>query len=508
MKTLQDILNSLSTGLEHIEMFVIDLFCGAGGLSEGVEEARLDGRKCAKVVCCVNHDTNAILSHNANIHDALHFVEDIRILNLSPVVLIVNRIRSLYPQAKIMLHASLECTNFSRAKGGQSRDADSRTLAEHLFRYIETIDPDLIQIENVTEFMSWGPLIVKTARTKDGDAYCPCNIRKEKVKSAKSVKTGKRQKWNLTAQLIPDPALKGLYYNRWVENIQRYGYNFEKRILNSADFGAKTSRKRYFGIFAKQGIPIIFPTPTHAKDGSFELFQERKKWLPVRDVLDLEDKGTSIFDRKKPLSENTLIRYYAGLNKFATGKKKDTADIHYLSKYFSGHPESKNISIDGPAHTIKCIDNHSLVNVVFLDMQYGNSRGVSIDQPAGTIVGNPKHSLITCDRSDKNAEEKLPSFVKIGPKGIVCEIYDTDSSILRKIKEFMMLYNLVDIKMRMLKILELKQIMGFPKNYKLYGTQAEQKKFIGNAVEVKQAKVNTEAICMGLRKLRLQIKAA
>lgn len=142
----ENILKSIE-GLSDIELFVIDLFCGAGGLSEGVEEARLDGNRCGKVVCCVNHDKNAILSHDANIPDALHFIEDIRTLELSPISTIVERIRQLYPDAMIMLHASLECTNFSKAKGGQPRDADSRTLAEHLFRYIDVIDPDYIQIE-------------------------------------------------------------------------------------------------------------------------------------------------------------------------------------------------------------------------------------------------------------------------------------------------------------------------------------------------------------------------
>lgn len=83
MKSLKEILKNLET-LPGIELFVIDLFCGAGGLSEGVEEARIMGKKCAKVVCCVNHDKNAILSHDANIPDALHFIEDIRTLELSP----------------------------------------------------------------------------------------------------------------------------------------------------------------------------------------------------------------------------------------------------------------------------------------------------------------------------------------------------------------------------------------------------------------------------------------
>lgn len=620
MKKLVDIIKSLED-LEHIELFVIDLFCGAGGLSEGVEQAILNGKKCAKVVCCVNHDKNAILSHNANIPDALHFIEDIRTLDLTSVIAIIRRIRLLYPNSKIMLHASLECTNFSKAKGGQSRDADSRTLAEHLFRYIEAIDPDFVQIENVEEFMSWGPLIVKTAKTKEGALYCPCNI--EKTKNKKQKGQPRKEKWVLSAQMIPDPAKKGIYYKRWVGEVKQYGYHFEKRILNSADFGARTSRSRFFGIFAKEGLPIIFPQPTHSKDGSQDLFTFKEKWLPVRDVLDLEDEGTSIFDRKKQLAENTFQRHKSGLIKFVGGGKEKhfalwnafnrgnnhsisdvnaltpimtksnsfgPTTIQYLTKYFSGHPDSKNISISGPAHTVKTIDNHALVTADFLesnslvsirtgqqidacqyfDMQYSQSRCASIEEPAGSVVGNPKHCLVTANRwllntnynnigspltipspvitanrkwhylvnpqyayvgssidapcftliarMDKRPPSiatcetvirgTIPSFVKIFPTGIIYEIYDDDLPVIKEIKEIMALYGIIDIKQRMLTIPELKQIMGFSKDYVLLGSQADQKKFIGNAVHVLQAKVNTEALCQKLRSDRQARKAA
>ena len=140
------------------KLLYIDLFCGAGGTSTGVNTARLHGEQCAEVIACVNHDANAIASHAANHPDALHFTEDIRTLELSPLVHHLQKCRTKNPDALVVLWASLECTNFSRAKGGQPRDADSRTLAEHLFRYIEAIDPDYIQIENVEEFMSWGEL--------------------------------------------------------------------------------------------------------------------------------------------------------------------------------------------------------------------------------------------------------------------------------------------------------------------------------------------------------------
>ena len=127
--------------MNNINLLYIDLFCGAGGTSTGVESARVDGEQCAKVIACVNHDANAIASHAANHLDALHFTEDIRTLELSPLIAHVQRMKQIYPDAHLILWASLECTNFSKAKGGQPRDADSRTLAEHLFRYIEALNP-------------------------------------------------------------------------------------------------------------------------------------------------------------------------------------------------------------------------------------------------------------------------------------------------------------------------------------------------------------------------------
>ena len=144
--------------MNNIKLLYIDLFCGAGGTSTGVESAIYKKEKCAKVIACVNHDSNAIASHAANHPDALHFTEDIRTLELSPLVSHIEKMKAIYPDSLVVLWASLECTNFSKAKGGKPRDADSRTLSEHLFRYIEAISPDYIQIENVEEFMCWGDL--------------------------------------------------------------------------------------------------------------------------------------------------------------------------------------------------------------------------------------------------------------------------------------------------------------------------------------------------------------
>lgn len=588
-----------------MKLLYIDLFCGAGGTSTGVETARVNNEKCAKVIACVNHDANAIASHAANHPEAKHFTEDIRTLELSPLVSHLDRMEKLYPSAFVVLWASLECTNFSKAKGGQPRDADSRTLAEHLFRYIEAIKPDYIQIENVEEFMSWGPMD----------------------------ENGK-----------PISMYKGDDYTRWVTNVKLHGYDFEYRVLNAADFGAYTTRKRFFGIFAKKGLPIVFPEPTHVKVPTGNL----EKWKPVKDVLDFSDEGISIFERKKPLSEKTLERIYAGLIKFVAGGKEafmvkwnsmsrtgkyqapgvdepchavtcqnrlGVARVSFLSKYFSGHPESKNISVEGPAHTIKCKDNHALIisdflaayygngdnvrsvdspaptvttkdrlslvspffmnyytgggqlsevgqpcsalttipkqRLVFIDQQFGKSRPAGTDKPLGTLTTNPKYSLVNClpwimntnfnnigSSIEQPAQaitanrkwhylmnpqfqsagasinkpcftliarmDKRPPYLVVTESGwVAIEIYYTDSLMTRKIKEFMALYGIVDIKMRMLKISELKRIMGFPTDYVLIGSQSNQKKFIGNAVEVNMTRVLCSALARKLHELNL-----
>lgn len=548
-----------------IKLLYIDLFCGAGGTSTGVEHAKLFNKKCAKVVACVNHDANAIASHQANHPDTLHFTEDIRTLELSPLVAHLKKVRKKYPDAYVVLWASLECTNFSKAKGGQPRDADSRTLAEHLFRYIEALQVDYIQIENVEEFMSWG---------------------------------------DMDEQGHPISKDKGRCYLKWVKTVQQYGYDYDYRILNAADFGAYTSRKRFFGQFAKCGLPIVFPVQSYAKNGDEGgMFHQYKKWKPVREVLDLQDEGSSIFMKKKPLCEKTLERIFAGLVKFVAGGKKKYEDfilkynsmnksghyrpvptdepcpvmatqnrlgyvkLNFLSKQFSGDPASKNQSVDKPAGTITCVDHHAFVTAYF-----GNGFNSSIESPSPTVTTKERHALVSVDlnepmpdvpldkvtiqtnqflaneysgggqvgsietvnpavlcnpkqklvsadqylmnpysfKSDGGSIEnpcftliarmdKMPPYLISTEKGeMAIAIYEEDSPMTRKIKEFMAAYGIVDIKMRMLNIQELKRIMGFPEDYVLIGTQAEQKKFIGNAVEVNMSRVLCEALCMKL----------
>lgn len=120
------------------QLLYIDLFCGAGGTSTGVNAARLHNEQCAEVIACVNHDAKAIASHAANHPNALHFTEDIRTLELSPLVAHLQKCKAQNPGALVVLWASLECTNFSKAKGGQP---DSKNISvEEPAGTITTID--------------------------------------------------------------------------------------------------------------------------------------------------------------------------------------------------------------------------------------------------------------------------------------------------------------------------------------------------------------------------------
>jgi DNA (cytosine-5)-methyltransferase 1 len=582
---------------------VIDLFCGAGGTTTGFDMAMINGEKAAHVVACVNHDPLAIKSHWENHPEVKHFEEDIRTLDLTELIEIANYQRELHPTAKLILWASLECTNFSKAKGGQARDADSRTLADHLDRYVVALDPDYVQIENVVEFMSWGPML-----------------------------NGK-----------PVSRKNGRDWIRWKQHICSHGYRDEWRELNSADFGAYTSRNRLFGIFAKPGLPICWPKPTHSKKPSKgSMFGDLKKWKAVKDVLDFDDEGQSIFGRKKPLVDASLERIYAGLVKFVAGGKDafilkynslsaagkhvppsiddpcptiacqnrlGVVNASFIAKYYSGRPAGKVIPVTGPAGTIATAGTQALVNASFLskyysgdpdskvtsveepaavirtkdgqsliqcqpfvlntnfsnvgrsidepgptlvssrrhpylltpafltqyysnggelgsieepartlgtrdtiakiqtewiERQFGKSQVSSIESPAGTLMPNDKHRLINCDPIILNPshgghtttttlnhcpvivarQDKAPLYLiqfEIDPD-VSIPVYEDDSEAMIRIKIFMSMYGIADIKMRMLKVPELLSIQGFPANYKLAGNQSDQKKFIGNSV--------------------------
>ncbi|PAC27835.1 DNA cytosine methyltransferase [Flectobacillus sp. BAB-3569] len=535
----------------EVKFIIVDLFCGAGGTTTGFDMANdAKGNKIAKVIACVNHDAFAIKSHWQNHPDVVHFEEDILVLDLTKLIKVVQEAKKRYPNAKLVLWASLECTNFSNAKGGQPRDADSRTLAWGLIRYLQAIAFDYVMIENVSEFQDWGPLDANNKPIKE---------------------------------------LKGIDFQKWCSVVDSMGFYNQWTKLNSADFGASTSRKRLFGCFARFGMPIVFPEPTHAKKSP-----NLKPWNAVKHCLDFEDEGKSIFQREKPLVDSSLERILAGLKKHIiagdssfilkynsmnkAGKHKPPS-IHepchtiacqgrlglvqasFIAQYYSGKPEGKVKCSSEPIGAITTVDHHSLCNV-FMFKYHGNEKGAmsieqpcstittkdrlakvqvqhwldksysgpenhqSVEAPAGTIMTVDKHQLASAflinpshGGHSHNIEKPCPVIIARQDKAplylitavygeFAIPIYDDDSEVMISIKQLMAQYGIVDIKTRMLKVQELKIIQGFPADYVLHGNQSKQKKFIGNSVVPIVVKVWIEAIHQELIQTQKAKKAA
>lgn len=423
---------------------IIDLFCGAGGTSTGFQQALLNGNSLAQVVACVNHDRFAIKSHRLNYKAVKHFREDIRKLDVNQIYRVMEYYKKLYPSAYVILWASLECTNFSWAKGGKPRDADSRTLANHLFQYIEVLEPHYIMIENVVEFMAWGPLNDKGR---------------------------------------PISKKNGQYWLKWRQHIKdTYHYTDAWQELNSANFGAYTSRNRLFGIFAKPGLPIAFPTATHCKSGKLtDLFFGLQQWEPVKEVLNLSLHGASIFKRKKPLSEATLTRIYKGLQRFVAGYGRGKIN-RFISLYYTN---GTNYTVEEPLPTITTKDRAALISLqwtedtgfIYNPAWGGNIR--SLDDPCCVIVAR---------------QDKAPLYLVQTCRGKLKSRGSAASEMTIKIQQFMADHGIADISLRMLTIPELLRIQGFPEDYKLTGTASDQKKFIGNAVVPIVVKAWTEAL--------------
>lgn len=456
--------------------FVIDLFCGAGGTSTAIHTAGTN----IEVVACINHDANAIRSHAENYPMCVHYTEDIRTIALQPIVEQIELLRKRNPGCKIAIWASLECTNFSRAKQGP-KNADSRTLAEHMFRYINAIQPDFFWVENVTEFMDWGPL------KPDG---------------------------------MPDKSRLGKAYQSWKERLTRHYFskNMYEAQLVSADYGGRTIRRRLFLQFARDPQLIGIPKQTHSAKGNIG-----EPWLPVVDVLDLENPGNSIFTRKKLLVPNTHKNIYKGLVKFPATQGMIFGYTYYGNSGF--------VPLDKPSPTLTTKDRIAMVSIapLCIHQQYGNANMRSIEKPFPTLTTVPKGDIISVKRitfmvnpqyggstrgTDVPAgtiiarQDKAPLAVAAVPehrlesdlveaKGtgtnhiqyvdgrIVYTIYESDDEWLVLIKKYMHGHQLLDILMRPLTIVEMLQIQGFPSDYVLKGTQTEQKKYIGNSVEVK-----------------------
>lgn len=429
---------------------IIDCFAGGGGASVGIEMAL--GRQ---VDIAVNHDPAAILMHKTNHPHTKHLTEDIFKVDLQKYV---------GRKHVALMWASPDCTSHSKAKGGQPRERGLRILPWAVYKHAKAIQPDVIIMENVEEIQQWGPL-------------------------------------DAAGQPIKERA--GEDYQKFIGAMQNLGYVFSCRELIAADYGAPTTRKRWYAIFRRDGKPIVWPTPTHSKTGMYG-----KKWVECGKYIDWTDLGTSIFDRKKPLAKATMDRIGNGYVKYVVNNphpyivpKKQA--VAFLIQY---HGEQKKGDARGqllsePVKTIDTSNRYGLV-VAFITKYYKTGIGQGCDEPLHTITTSPGHFglvtafLIKYYGSGQNVESLNEPLATVTTKdrfGLVSVINGQS-------------YIPEDIFLRMLKPEELKLMQGFPKDYIIDRDyrwrpypKSEQVARIGNSVVPIMAKALVEANCEYLK---------
>lgn len=331
---------------------IVDLFAGGGGMSEAFFMAT--GRDPE---ICINHSEIALSVHAANHPNSRHFISDV--FEVCPLMATEGR-----PVG--WLHLSPDCTHFSQASGGQPRSKQIRGLSWVGYRWAAQVRPRVISLENVTQILKWGPLIAKrdkaTGRVLKRDAS---------AKDGWSVAQPGERVPVQDQFLIPDPKREGETWRKFIQLLEKLGYEVKTDISTAANLGGHTTRTRLFMIARCDGKPVVIPNRTHFKkpEGS----KRRKQWKQAADCIDWSIHCPSIFDRKKELARATLERIAKGINKYVL---ENPSPFIVESGYMSRDTNSDHR--DAVAN---------ILSTPIMAKLKGNSKGTSMTEPYPTITG-------------------------------------------------------------------------------------------------------------------------
>ncbi len=346
--------------LDFADEIVVDLFAGGGGMSTAIERAT--GRF---VDVAVNHNADALSMHQANHPQTDHFIGDV--YEVDP--------REASSERPVgLLHLSPDCTHHSQASGGQPRDRKTRALSWVGKRWAGQVAPRVITLENVKQIQQWGPLIAKRDK-----------VTGRVIKLSGGV-AEKGERVPLQNQfLIPDPKRAGQTWKAFVAQLQSFGYNVEWKVLCAADYGAPTTRERLFLVARRDGLPIVWPEPTHTKEKT----KGKKKWRSAAECIDWSLPCPSIFDRQKPLAEATLRRIARGLKRYVLDAKKP-----FIVPIAHHHGRDTCHSTQEPLRMVTASPKGGTfaVSAPVLAKLRGDSLGTRMDDPVPTITsgGNSK----------------------------------------------------------------------------------------------------------------------
>lgn len=438
---------------------IVDNFAGGGGTSTGIEIAT--GHS---VDIAINHDPEAIRLHKINHPGTRHYCESV--WDIDPV-----KVCNGHPVA--LAWFSPDCKHFSKAKGGKPKDKKIRGLAWVALRWAAKVRPRVIMLENVEEFKTWGPL--------------------------------NRGRHPIKAKI-------GETFRKFVEQLESLGYAVQFRELIAADYGAPTTRKRFFMIARRDGKPIVWPLPTHAPaDCKAVKAGLLKPYVGAYTQIDFSLPCPSIFDTAEEIKEKYGIRAVRPLapktmEKIARGLKKfvlDNPEPFIIQVNHGG--ERRPLEMTEPLPTITGKHGFGVVEPVLAPYL-----GVNTTQPLPTITAGDGHFaevrafLIKYygQGTGQNINSPLDTVTAQDRFGLV-EVAGVD-------------YQIVDIGLRMLEPRELYGCQGFPEDYiidrdcdgKAY-PRSEQVRRCGNAVcppiPAALVKANLPELCVAARMQNMSI---
>ncbi|EPM4187514.1 DNA cytosine methyltransferase [Klebsiella aerogenes] len=275
---------------------IVDNFAGGGGASTGIELAI--GRS---VDIAINHDENAIAMHKTNHPDTLHYCESV--FDVDPAAATGGNPVGL-------AWFSPDCRHFSKAKGAKPVKKEIRGLAWVVIRWALAKRPRVMMLENVEEFKTWGPLLEDEMRPD------PARIGETFAAFVGMLSSGINANYPALAEVCEFLSIQP-DSEQAHSLIQGLGYNIDCRELRACDFGAPTIRKRFFMVMRCDGESVRWPAPTHGDPKSLEVQSGRlAPWRTAAECIDWDIPARSIFDRKKPLAENTMKRIARGIQRF------------------------------------------------------------------------------------------------------------------------------------------------------------------------------------------------
>lgn len=372
--------------MSELEPIIIDSFAGGGGASTGIEMAVGRSPDVA-----INHDPVAIAMHAVNHPDTLHLTNDI--WGVDPMTVMPGRhVGALW--------ASPDCKHFSKAKGGKPLDRNIRDLAWVVVDWAEKRKPDVIFVENVEEFQTWGPV------GNDGK---------------------------------PIPELAGQTFEDWVKRLKKAGYRVDWRVSRACDYGAPTIRRRLLVIASRLGKPQ-WPAPTHGDPKSEAVKSGKlKPWRTAAECIDFSivcpsifDTAVEIFDKHglravRPLADNSMARAARGMKRYVldngdpflvsiahgdSGGRREyplhepfgvvTAGgishgvvVPHVATFYGhgGLRAERTADLQEPLRTVTVENRHALI-APHVMRQFGASIGHSVDQPSATIVSAVNKSAL------------------------------------------------------------------------------------------------------------------